>query len=141
MIGAQSLFVYHVSISEHKLTIIATDGYLVKPVGVDYIIIHSGEHYDFALKPTEVGIKRNYLIRAETLEVDLTKSVPNPSLGHIAEAILHYAIPLTCMDTAFTWSTLDMENTTTQLKSSMEPIQTSAVNLMTNVAIQNGPMV
>ena len=90
MIGAQSLFAYHVSISEHKLTIIATDGYLVKPVDVDYIIIHSGERYDFALKPTEVGIKRNYLIRAETLEVDLTKSVPYPSLGRIAEAILHY---------------------------------------------------
>ena len=93
MIGAQSLFAYRVSISDHKLTIITMDGYLVKPVDVDYIIIHSGERYDFALKPknaTEVGIKWNYLIRAETLEVDLTKSVPYPSLGHIAEAILHY---------------------------------------------------
>ena len=93
MIGAQSLFAYRVSISDHKLTIIATDGYPVQPVDVDYIIIHSGERYDFALKPknaTEVGIKRNYLIRAETLEVDLTKSVPYPSLGRIAEAILHY---------------------------------------------------
>ena len=93
MIGAQSLFAYRISISDHKLTIIATDGYLVKPVDVDYIIIHSGERYDFALKPkyaTEVVIKKNYLIRAETLEVDLTKAVPYPSLGHIAEAILHY---------------------------------------------------
>ena len=79
MIGAQSLFAYRVSISDHKLTIIATDGYPVQPVDVDYIIIHSGERYDFALKPknaTEVGIKRNYLIRAETLEVALQ----NPSL-------------------------------------------------------------
>eukprot|EP00731_Ephydatia_muelleri_P000603 Em0001g603a len=91
MIGAQSLFAYRVSISDHKLTIIATDVY-PEPVDVDYIFMHSGECYNFALKPKTVSeVGRDYLIRAETIEVDLTKSVPYPSLGRIAEAILHYA--------------------------------------------------
>ena len=93
IVGAQSLFAYRLSISDHKLTVIALDGYLVQPVDVDYIIIHSGERYDFALYPksvAEAGTKKDYLIRAETLEVDVTRSVPYASLNHTAEAILHY---------------------------------------------------
>ena len=50
LIGAQSLFAYRVSIDEHKLKVIATDGSFVQPVFVDYIIIHSGKRYDFLLK-------------------------------------------------------------------------------------------
>ena len=93
LIGAQSLYAYKFSISNHKLTVIAMDGYLIQPVEVDYIVIHSGERYDFALKPksvAEANGKADYLIRAETLEVNMKGSPPYPSMNHIAEAILHY---------------------------------------------------
>ena len=93
LIGAQSLYAYKFSISNHRLTVIAMDGYLINPVDVDYIIIHGGERYDFALKPkspTEPGVKTDYLIKAETLEVNIAGLPPYKSLNHIAEAILHY---------------------------------------------------
>ena len=93
MIGAQSLYAYKFSISNHKLTVIAMDGYLIQPVEVDYIVIHSGERYDVALKPksvAEANGKADYLIRAETLEVNAKGSPQYPSMNHIVEAILHY---------------------------------------------------
>ena len=49
LIGAQSIFAYRVSVDEHKLIVIATDGAFLEPMEVDYIIIHSGERYDFLL--------------------------------------------------------------------------------------------
>ena len=94
LIGAQSLYAYRFSISGHSLKLIATDGFLIQPVDVDYIIIHGGERYDFALRPKnviEANGRTDYLILAETLEVDLTApGPPYPSFNHIAEAILHY---------------------------------------------------
>ena len=94
MIGAQSLYPYKVSISGHSLKVIAVDGFLIEPVDVDYIIIHGGERYDFALRPknsTETAGTKDYLILAETLEFDLSASgPPYPTLNHTAEAILHY---------------------------------------------------
>ena len=85
LIGAQSIFAYRVSVDEHKLIVIATDGALVQPMEVDYIIIHSGERYDFLLKTktrSEIDNlnRENFMIRADTLEVE----------PHFAEAILHY---------------------------------------------------
>ena len=86
LIGAQSLYAYMFSIDEHQLTVIATDGVFIEPVMVDFIIIHSGERYDFLLN-TIAPAGRNYWIRAQTLEVDTTDQfLP----GHTAEAILHY---------------------------------------------------
>ena len=94
LIGAQSLYAYRFSISGHSLLLMATDGYLIQPVQVDYIIIHGGERFDFALKPknvSEAGSSRDYLILAETLEVDTSAAgPPYPSFNHTAEAILHY---------------------------------------------------
>ena len=94
LIGAQSLYAYRFSISGHSLLLMATDGYLIQPVQVDYIIIHGGERFDFALKPknvSEAGSLRDYLILAETLEVDTSAAgPPYSSFNHIAEAILHY---------------------------------------------------
>ena len=84
LIGAQSLYAYRFEIVEHKLTVIATDGHFVTPVEVDYIIIHSGERYDFILNASQSG---NYLIRASTLEVSTSESARSE---HTAEAILHY---------------------------------------------------
>ena len=89
LIGAQGLYAYKVEIVGHKMTVIATDGHFVKPTEVDYIIVHTGERYDFILNATHTP--NNYLIRAQTLEV------ANPSSynfsDHSAEAILHYDSP------------------------------------------------
>ena len=99
LIGAQGLFAFRFSIDEHKLRLIATDGHFVMPTMVDFIIIHSGERYDFIpriIDPTSA--KSNYMIRAETLEVNGSSPLKCESLGtddqlftdHMAEAILHY---------------------------------------------------
>ena len=94
LIGAQSLFAYRVSVDEHKMILVAMDGALVQPETFDYIIIHSGERYDFLLKTlseSELNDKQrnNFIIRAETLEVEFEKNKPLVK-PNIAEAILHY---------------------------------------------------
>ena len=91
LVGAQGAFAYKFSIDGHKLTVVGTDGYWLEPVKeVDYIIIHSGERYDFLLDATQTS-NENYWIHAETLEADLSQpGPPYPSLGNKVEAILHY---------------------------------------------------
>lgn len=92
IIGAQSLYAYKFEIEDHKLRILATDGQIVHLTGpLDYIIVHSGERYDFILDTKETvpsGKSGNYWIRAETLEVSGTLTDGRPI--HTAEAILHY---------------------------------------------------
>ena len=92
LIGAQSLFAYRVSVDEHKLTVIATDGAFVQPVDVDYIIIHSGERYDFLLKTKSMSdpTKTDFMIRAETLEAYENLDITQQARVNTAEAILHY---------------------------------------------------
>lgn len=84
VIGAQSLYAYSFSIDDHKLRVIATDGHFVNPVEVDFIIVHSGERYDFVVssynQPQNMAM---FWIRAETLEANLTRQ-------HSALAILNY---------------------------------------------------
>lgn len=82
LIGAQSLYAFKFSIDGHKLLLIATDGQFIEQKEVDYIIIHSGERYDFIL--TADKQPGNYWMRAETLE-----SI-NVNKKHSAEGILHY---------------------------------------------------
>ena len=71
---------------------VGADGYWIQPVeDVDYIIIHSGERYDFLLSATNRFGLKDYWMRAETLEIDRSGAgPPYKSLGHVAEAILHY---------------------------------------------------
>ena len=90
LIGAQSLYAYKVEVVGHRLTVIATDGHFIEPVKVDYIIIHTGERYDFLLNATQTP--NNYMIRAQTLEVKDTNINPNKFQfhNHTAEAVLHY---------------------------------------------------
>ena len=57
LVGAQGLYAYKVEIVGHKLTIIATDGHFIEPVEVDYLIIHTGERYDFLLKTIQTPPK------------------------------------------------------------------------------------
>ena len=70
LIGAQGNYAYRFSIDGHKLQLVATDGYFIEPVETDYIIIHTGERYDFLFTAKETPDKANYIIRAETLEVN-----------------------------------------------------------------------
>ena len=108
LIGSQGLFIIRFSIDEHQLQVMATDGYLTQPVTAEYIIIHSGERYDFLIKTKNSSElsqlnKTNFWIRAEQLAVDVPGDYPVvPPLGHapykfiterVAEAILHYKIP------------------------------------------------
>ncbi len=89
LIGAQGLYAYKFSIDGHRLTVVATDGYWIEPVNdVDYIIIHTGERYDFILDANQDA--KNYWLRAETLEINLKGGPPYRSLGHVAEGILRY---------------------------------------------------
>ena len=88
LIGAQSLYAYCFSIEGHNLTVIATDGQFVKPTEVDYIIIHSGERYDFLLKADRGKTEEDYfMIRAVTLDFNQTSDYKQENS---AEAILSY---------------------------------------------------
>ena len=91
LVGAQGTFAYKFSIDDHKLIVVGTDGYWLEPINeVDYIIIHSGERYDFLLNATQTS-HENYWIHAETIEINTTQGDPPfQPLGNIVEAILHY---------------------------------------------------
>ena len=85
LIGAQALYSYRFSIDNHVLTLSATDGYFIEPITTDYIIIHSGERYDFLVEANQP--ENNYLMRFETLEVNCndlkrdTKLVDNDGIA------------------------------------------------------------
>ena len=87
LIGAQGTYAYRFSIDSHKLQLIATDGYFIEPVKVDYIIIHTGERYDFLLTADQTG-KQMFIIRAETLEVNCND--PKQRFSNDAVAVLLY---------------------------------------------------
>lgn len=90
-IGSQTIYAVKLSVDQHKLKVIAVDGFFVQPVTADFIIVHTGERYDFVLEASqEVS---NYWIRAETLEIDPSSNTAAPfqSLGHSYEAVLHYS--------------------------------------------------
>ena len=90
LIGSMGILPYRLSIAGHKLIVVATDGKWVEPVkNVDYIMIHSGERYDFILNAT--GPVRDYWIEANTMEINITGNAPYETLGHVAEGILHYS--------------------------------------------------
>ncbi|KAK3595588.1 hypothetical protein CHS0354_009545 [Potamilus streckersoni] len=79
VIGAGALYPFRISIDEHNLTIVASDGFDLESVVVESFIINPGERFDFILhadKPVS-----NYWIRGITLENDKY---------HTAEAILQY---------------------------------------------------
>ena len=90
LIGSMALLPYRFSISGHKLIVAATDGFWIEPIReVDYIIIHSGERYDFLLNAT--GPIGDYFMEANSMEINITGSPPFETLGHVAEGILHYS--------------------------------------------------
>ena len=91
MIHAGLSYAFRVSINGHKLKVMATDGYLVEPVEVDYITIHAGERYDFLVEANqEIG---NYWMTAETYAINVGDSTAPPYnfYDYNAQAVLHYA--------------------------------------------------
>ncbi|OWF55804.1 laccase-1-like [Mizuhopecten yessoensis] len=80
VIHVGALYPIRVSIDSHELTIIASDGYDVKPVVAESFVINPGERYDFTMITNQTA--ENYWVRAETLEIGIT---------HKTEAILHYS--------------------------------------------------
>ena len=92
IIGAQTHHLFRFSIDKHLLTLISTDGNFIEPIhNVSYIIIHSGERYDFLLTANQaVG---NYLLRLETTDVNITNGpLPYENLGEGTHAILRYNV-------------------------------------------------
>ena len=91
--GAQSLYAYSLSIDGHQLRVIASDGHFIEPVLVDFLIVHSGERYDFIPERADTqDTTRRYWIRAETLEVrdQMVHTVFDPRTEHSARAVLTY---------------------------------------------------
>ncbi|KAK3083782.1 hypothetical protein FSP39_003158 [Pinctada imbricata] len=73
------MYPYRISVDDHDLLVIESDGYKIQPVVVESLIIHPGERFDFVIYATQPV--DNYWIRGETLEVNRRT---------IAEAILRY---------------------------------------------------
>jgi multicopper oxidase len=68
IINASSTYAFKFAIDEHKLSVIASDGALTKPLEVDNLIIDVGERFDVIVKADQPAA--NYWIRAKTLEED-----------------------------------------------------------------------
>ena len=93
IVGAQNSYAYRFSIQNHKMILLATDGTPVKikaGIEVDFIIVHTGERYDFMLNATQAtGI---YWMVAETLEDPnlLSRRQYLCTRGRHAYSILYY---------------------------------------------------
>ncbi|XP_065673687.1 uncharacterized protein LOC105843944 isoform X3 [Hydra vulgaris] len=80
VIGVGSLYPLRISVDDHSLEMVASDGYDFQTFTVESFIINPGERYDFILEANRpVG---NYWIRAVSLEIGVK--------DHAFEAILHY---------------------------------------------------
>ncbi|XP_060566453.1 uncharacterized protein LOC132725369 [Ruditapes philippinarum] len=79
VIGVGSLYPFRISVDNHVMTVIASDGYDLEPVEAESFVINPGERFDFEITANnDVG---NYWIRGETLQKDTP---------HFADAILRY---------------------------------------------------
>ena len=114
LIGAQSAYAFKFSIQDHLLTVVATDGYPIKPIrDVKYVIDNTGERYDVVVD-TNRDVQSNnilkYWILAETLEREFTgnEAFHSPLSEHKAEAILQYdtnqASELPIQEPSQTWN-------------------------------------
>jgi hypothetical protein len=92
VIGAVEETVFRISIDDHKLFVVSTDGYLTEPFEVDVLHVHAGERYDFILKPREIKDTDNnvFPIRIESVEV-ICEVHDRPSRSGIA--YLKYSTP------------------------------------------------
>ncbi|XP_057293172.1 LOW QUALITY PROTEIN: uncharacterized protein LOC130621837 [Hydractinia symbiolongicarpus] len=80
VIHTGTIYPLRISVDQHDLTVMASDGYDLKPRVVESFIINPGERFDFLLKADKSD--GNYWIRANSMEADVA--------NHTAKAILHY---------------------------------------------------
>ncbi|XP_059140776.1 uncharacterized protein LOC131928705 [Physella acuta] len=71
VIGATNNYPLILSIDQHTLEVVASDGYPIHPQLVDSFIINPGERYDFVIKTDQANLK-NYWIRVQTLQKKAT---------------------------------------------------------------------
>ncbi|XP_033729883.1 oxydoreductase ptaK-like [Pecten maximus] len=90
VISAATLYPFRVYVEGHpKITVVASDGFALKPMIVESFIINPGERYDFVLFTDKLEKpKGNYLLVAQTLEVE--SEITKRGEYHVAEAIIHY---------------------------------------------------
>lgn len=67
VIGVGSIYPMRISVDNHSLIMVASDGYDFEPIVVESFIINPGERYDFLLRANQAY--GNYWIRAVSLEV------------------------------------------------------------------------
>ncbi|XP_046583057.1 laccase-2-like [Haliotis rubra] len=79
VIGAGHLYPFRVSVHDHDLTIVASDGYDLRPEIAESFIINPGERIDFIINTNNAV--DNYWILAQSIE---------KGVDHKAEAILRY---------------------------------------------------
>ncbi|KAK3579380.1 hypothetical protein CHS0354_029682 [Potamilus streckersoni] len=79
VIAAGSMLAFRISVDQHQLMLVASDGHDLENMEVESFIINPGESFDFILVTNRTV--SNYWIRAETLEIDK---------NHRTEAILRY---------------------------------------------------
>ena len=71
VIGHGTIFPFRISVDDHEISVVASDGYDVVPTPVESIIINPGERYDFLVTANKsVG---NYWIRAHSIEVSFER--------------------------------------------------------------------
>lgn len=67
MINVGTIFPFRISIDEHDLIVVASDGYDMKPRKVESLVINPGERFDFLLEANHAV--NNYWLRANSMEV------------------------------------------------------------------------
>ena len=106
VIGAQNHFAYRLSIQNHDLHVIATDGNgngtFITPKTVDYLVVHSGERYDFiptrqTSQSTKFWIIAQKIDIPKMMQMQMTSSTDMPAV-----ALLRYDA-----DNAFIWTGLE----------------------------------
>ncbi|XP_070545387.1 uncharacterized protein [Ptychodera flava] len=87
VIGAMRVTSYRISIDDHKMKIITSDGFDLNPKDFDYVIISAGERYDFILKTQDDPEYSTYKIRADVVSFDGKEDGP---LNETNASVLRY---------------------------------------------------
>lgn len=106
VIGSNMGFPIVVSVNDHKINLVATDGNPIVPINdLDYLIINGGERYDFELVTKETS-NQNFFIIIEGL-ASYDWNFKPLTVDHYGIAILNYAdsndlryIPRACSNLA-----------------------------------------
>ncbi|XP_070545391.1 uncharacterized protein [Ptychodera flava] len=88
VIGATMVYSYRISIDDHKLKVITSDGFDLNPQDFDYIIVSAGERYDFVLETKSDPEFTEYQVRADTMRFDEENRRP---LNDTNASVLRYA--------------------------------------------------